>query len=33
MRVGAVDFWKFVFSVVIFCFHSLYFAGTEKYII
>ncbi len=32
MRVGAVDFWKFVFSVVILCFHSLYFAGTEKYI-
>ena len=31
-RNGAVDFWKFVFSVVIMCFHSLYFAGSEKYI-
>lgn len=31
-RNGAVDFWKFVFSVVIMCFHSLYFAGSEKYV-
>lgn len=31
-RNGAVDFWKFVFAVVIMCFHSLYFAGSEKYI-
>lgn len=31
-RNGAIDFWKFVFSVVILCFHSLYFAGEEKYL-
>lgn len=31
-RNGAVDFWKFVFSIVILCFHSLYFAGSENYI-
>ncbi len=31
-RNGAIDFWKFVFSVVILCFHSLYFAGDETYI-
>ena len=30
-RNGAVDFRKFVFSVVILCFHSLYFAGSETY--
>lgn len=31
-RNGAVDFWKFVFSIVIMCFHSMYFAGSGKYI-
>lgn len=31
-RNGAVDFWKFIFSCVILCFHSLYFAGKERYL-
>lgn len=31
-RNGAVDFWKFVFSIVIMCFHAIYFAGTEKFV-
>lgn len=30
-RNGAVDFWKFLYAAVIMCFHSLYFAGSEKY--
>lgn len=30
-RNGAIDFWKFLFAVVILCFHSLYFADSAKY--
>ncbi len=31
-RNGSIDFWKFIFSLVIMSFHSIYFAGDEKFL-